>query len=66
MAVRIFDFEIDIYGARVVVRKEPLCLGCMSDGEVDLQINLLKENLDDVAKRMKEAIRKQAKKPQFP
>ena len=66
MAVRIFDFEIDIYGARVVVRKEPLCLGCMSDGEVDLQINLLKENLDDVAKRMKEAIRKQAKKPLFP
>ena len=38
----------------------------MSYGEVDLQIKLLKENLDDVAKRMKEAIRKQAKKPQFP
>jgi hypothetical protein len=66
MAVHVFDFDIDIYGARVVVREEPLCPGCMSDGEIDVQIKLLKENLDAVARRMKEAIRKQAKKPLFP
>jgi hypothetical protein len=61
--VRVFDFEINISGARVVVRREPLCPGCTSDGEIDANIKLLKDDLDAVAKRMKTAIRKQAKEP---
>ena len=58
-----FDFTIDFHGARVVIQKEPLCSACMSGGEVDAQIKLLKEDLDAVAKRMKAAIRRQAARP---
>ena len=61
--VRVFDFDINIHGARVVVRQGPLCPGCLSDGEVDGQIRLLKADLDAVAQRMKVAIRKQASQP---
>ena len=58
-----FDFDIDIGGARVVWAKEPLHARCLSDGEVDANIQLLKEDLDAVAERMKAAIREQAKMP---
>jgi hypothetical protein len=61
--VRVFDFDIDIYGAYVVIRKEPICPGCASDGEVDIEIKRLKDDLDAVAERMKKAIREQAKRP---
>lgn len=63
--IGVFDFDIDIYGARVVIQREPLSPGCLSDNEVDYQIKRLKEDLDAVAKRMKKAIREQAKKPIF-
>ena len=64
--VRVFDFEIDVFhGARVVVKREPLCAGCLSDGEIDANIKLLKDDLDAVAKRMKEAVRKQRASPIF-
>ena len=63
--VKVFDFDIDINGARVVVAREPISPGCLSDGEVDDEIKLLKDNLDAVAARMKVAIRKQAKQPLF-
>jgi hypothetical protein len=63
--VRVFDYDIDIHGARVVVVRTPLHAGCTSDGEIDCNIRLLKDDLDAVAKRMKEAIRKQAKEPLF-
>ena len=63
--VSVFDFAMDIHGARVVVRTEPLCAGCLSDGEIDTNIRLLKDDLDTVAKRMKAAVRKQAKAPLF-
>ena len=56
--IGVFDFEIDIHGARVVVVREPLHGGCLSDNEVDANIAQLKENLDSVAGRMKRAIRK--------
>lgn len=56
----IFDFDIDIHGARVVVRFHPLCSACLTDGEVDANIQLLKDDLDAVAGRMKAAIRAQA------
>lgn len=60
-----FDYEIDIQGAHVVVVRKPLCSRCLSDGEVDGQIRLLKDDLDRVAKEMKAAIRKQAAQPLF-
>jgi hypothetical protein len=37
--------------------------GCLTDGEVDANIKLLKEDLDAVATRMKAAIRKQRTEP---
>jgi hypothetical protein len=61
--IHTFDFAIDIGGARVILLKEPLCSGCLSGGEVDAQIELLKENLDAVAIKMKKAIRDLAKQP---
>jgi hypothetical protein len=58
--VRVFDYEINFSGARVVAR-EPLCPRCLHDGEIDANIKALKDDLDAVAKRMKEALRQQAK-----
>ena len=63
--VQVFDYEIDVHGARVIVQREPLCPGCLSDGEVDAQVRLLKDDLDAVARRMKVAIVKQRKQPIF-
>lgn len=63
--IRVFDFEVDTGGVRVVVRRQPLGRGCLSDGEVDADIRALKEDLDQVAQRMKAAIRKAADKPVF-
>jgi hypothetical protein len=63
--IKVFDFEMDgLHGARIVIRQEPISSACLSDGEIDAQIVMLKDNLDAVAKRMKEAIR-QPKKPLF-
>ena len=61
--VKVFEYDIDIHGARVVVRQEPLCAGCLSDGEVDANIAFLKNDLDAVAVRMKAAIRRQKAEP---
>ena len=63
--VRVFDFDSDIHGARVVLRREPICAGCLTDGEIDTNIKLLKDDLDAVAVRMKAAVQKQKKKPLF-
>ena len=60
-----FSFEIDLRGARVVAAREPICSCCLTDTEVDYQIRELKANLDDVAKQMKSAIRKQQRQPLF-
>ena len=32
--VRVFDFDIGIHGAYVVIRKEPICPGYAADGEL--------------------------------
>lgn len=56
-----FDFEIDGNGARVVCARKPLHPQCLTDGEIDGNIELLKEALDAVAQQMKAAIRAQAK-----
>jgi hypothetical protein len=60
--VRVFDFEMGVSGAAVVGAghdgdRSRLCPGCLSDGEVDAQIQLLKDDLNAVAIRMKQAIR---------
>jgi hypothetical protein len=55
--VEVFDFDVDTHGTRVVVRLHPLCPGCHTDGEVDANIKLLKEDLDAVGGRMKAALR---------
>jgi predicted homoserine dehydrogenase-like protein len=38
MPYHVFDFEIDISGARVVVAKDPLMVRCLSDGEIDANV----------------------------
>jgi uncharacterized small protein (DUF1192 family) len=54
------DFEIDFNGACVTVAGESLSAGCLSDEEVDRQIDLLKADLDRLAAEMKAAIREHA------
>ena len=54
-----FDVAIDISGATIIVVRDPLCSACLSDDEVDFEIQALKTNLDQVAKYMKRAIQKQ-------
>jgi hypothetical protein len=44
--VRVFDFDFDVYGAYVVIRKESICPGCSSDGEVDIEMRRLKDDLE--------------------
>jgi hypothetical protein len=61
--IKAFDFDINSHGASVIVSREPLCPRCLSDGEVDANVQQLKANLDAVAKQMKAAIRKQAVQP---
>ncbi len=52
-----FSVEMSVHGACVVADRDNLSLSCMSDGEVDAQIRLLKQHLDRVAARMKRAIK---------
>ena len=61
--VRVFDFEIDVHGARVIAVREPIFPACLSGGEIDENIRLLKADLEAVAKRMKAAVLKQASEP---
>jgi hypothetical protein len=63
--VKVFGSECDIHGARVFVTREPLTPSCLTDAEVDFHIQLLKDDLDAVAVKMKKAIRDQAKKADF-
>ena len=63
--VRVFDFQVNMHGARVVSKGNPLCPRCLTDGEIDANIKLLKEDLDAVARRMKKAAARQRKKPFF-
>lgn len=61
----VFDFEIDIHGARIVVAKLPLMPGCLDDGTIDANIRALKDNLDAVAAKMKVAVRLQRMRSGF-
>ncbi len=48
-----FYIEHDIHGARVLARSHHLTAGCISDGEIDSAIQMLKDDLDSCAKEMK-------------
>jgi hypothetical protein len=61
--IQVFDYEIDMNGARIVAAVTPLHGGCLSDGEVDANIRALKDDLDAVGARMKVAIRRQKAAP---
>jgi hypothetical protein len=63
--VKAFDFECDMLGGRVFVARTPLMPPCLSDGEIDYNIQLLKDNLDALAPKMKKAVREQVKKSDF-
>jgi hypothetical protein len=48
-----FHVEYDIHGARVVARSVQLTAGCLSDTEIDSNIQMLKDDLDACAREMK-------------
>ena len=52
----VFDFRVDIHGARVVVIREPLMPNCLTDGEIDGHIKRVKDELDAVSMKMKAAL----------
>lgn len=56
--MQVFDFEGDANGVRVIAKRATLHGGCMSDREIDVNIKLLKDDLDAVAKRMKAALKR--------
>ncbi len=56
---QIFGFEIDVNGAKIIVVNKPQLGGCLSDGEIDGQISMIKSELDQLAKKMKKAIKEQ-------
>lgn len=60
-------FSVDYHsgGAYVSADRTNLCNGCMSDGEVDAQIRLMKEFLDRIAVEMKRRIKAEEKKDIF-
>lgn len=60
-----FDLEENSGGVSVVSTKTRLHAGCMSDGEIDQHIQILKDELDDVGKRMKVALRALKRRPMF-
>ena len=51
-----FDFDDSKYGVRFTSAALGLSSGCLSDGEIDTYLKSLKDDLDDVAKRMKAAL----------
>lgn len=51
-----FGFDDGVHGLFVVVEREPLTPGCVSNQEIDSSIELLKGELDRVAMRMKAAL----------
>lgn len=55
------EAEIGIEGAYVKVGDVPLCEGCWSENEVDVQIDRLKADLDRLAGQMKMAIREKVR-----
>ena len=51
-----FYVEHGIRGARVMARSHQLTNDCTADGEIDIAIQMLKDDLDACAKEMKRLI----------
>jgi hypothetical protein len=54
----LWDFKYDVHGASVLLSGYPVTPGALSDAEVDYQIDRLKNDLDQVGKKMKREIAK--------
>jgi hypothetical protein len=52
-----FHVEHGVQGARVMARSLQLTAGCMTEAEIDLNIQMLKEDLDACEKEMKRLIK---------
>ena len=53
-----FDFDDGAQGVRFTSASLGLSAGCLSDGEIDASLDMLKQDLDGVARRMKAALGK--------
>ena len=53
-----FDFDDSTHGVRFTSASLGLSAGCLSDGEIDAYLAILKDDLDAVAERMKAALSK--------
>ena len=51
-----FHVEHGIQGARVIARTHQLTSSCITDGEIDTAIQMLKDDLDACAKEMKRLV----------
>ena len=51
-----FGFDDGLHGLFVVVEQEPLSPGCLTDEDIDRNIDRLKDELDRVCSRMKVAL----------
>lgn len=51
-----FHVEHGIHGARVMARSHQLSNDCVAEGEIDIAIQMLKNDLDACAKEMKRLI----------
>ena len=52
-----FHVEHGIHGARVMTRSSQLSPACISDAEIDTNIQMLKDDLDACAKEMKRLVK---------
>ena len=52
-----FYVEHGVHGARVMARSHQLTPGCISDPEIDANIQMLKDDLDACAREMKRLIK---------
>ena len=52
-----FHVEHGVHGARVMARSHQLTSGCISDPEIDANIQMLKDDLDACAREMKRLIK---------
>ena len=48
--------EHSIHGARVMARSHQLTSNCLSDGQIDTAIQMLKDDVDACAKEMKRIV----------
>ncbi len=47
------DIEADVHGVRIIVTRTPVCSACISDGEVDYQVDSMIRALEGLRPKMK-------------